>query len=266
VAYSGGSLGAIVTPLIVTPIALYWGWRGGFWFTGFVGFAWILWWVVVSRRPDVREVRKVDDDRPREGMRLADRRLWSFMLAYALGALPIGFIIYGTAIYLSQRWGLSQADIGKVLWIPPLGWEAGYFFWGWLCDREVRSSADPIAAFRRLFTVALLAGLPLAFAPYLPAYGLVMAELFLAMFAASGFLILPIAYATHVYSSAHSGLIAGLGAGAWSAAVAVAMPLFGRLFDLHRLNESFALAAGFPIAGYVIWRWANAAPAAPPGR
>jgi ACS family hexuronate transporter-like MFS transporter len=30
VAYSGGSLGAVVTPLIVTPIFLWWGWRGAF--------------------------------------------------------------------------------------------------------------------------------------------------------------------------------------------------------------------------------------------
>ena len=34
VAYSGGSLGAIVTPLLVTPIALRYGWRGAFIFHG----------------------------------------------------------------------------------------------------------------------------------------------------------------------------------------------------------------------------------------
>ena len=57
VAYSGGSLGAVVTPLIVTPIFLWWGWRGAFWFTGLVGLAWLALWAVVSRRPDIRHVR-----------------------------------------------------------------------------------------------------------------------------------------------------------------------------------------------------------------
>jgi len=33
IAYSGGSLGAIVTPLVVTPLALAWGWRAAFLFT-----------------------------------------------------------------------------------------------------------------------------------------------------------------------------------------------------------------------------------------
>src|SRR4051812_7830798 len=53
VAYSGGSLGAVVTPLIVTPIFLWWGWRAAFWFTGLVGAAWLVMWAFVSRRPDV---------------------------------------------------------------------------------------------------------------------------------------------------------------------------------------------------------------------
>ena len=257
VAYSGGSLGAIITPLIVTPLALWWGWRAGFWFTGLVGCAWLAVWLVVSRRPELRHRAPVVGGASRERPRFSDPRLWSFMLAYAFGALPIGFIIYGSSIYLSQRWGASQADLGKVLWIPPLGWEIGYFFWGWLSDRNLRSARDPIGAFRRMFTVATLLSLPLAFAPRLPSYSLTLAQLFFSMFIASGFLILPVAYATHVYSAAHSGLLAGLGAGAWSAAVAVAMPVFGRLFDLRNAATAFALAAVFPLAGHAFWLWAN---------
>src|SRR5258705_12800064 len=41
VSYSGGSLGAIVTPIIVTPIFHQFGWRGAFWFTGLVGLFWL---------------------------------------------------------------------------------------------------------------------------------------------------------------------------------------------------------------------------------
>jgi predicted MFS family arabinose efflux permease len=121
----------------------------------------------------------------------------------------------------------------------------------------VNRAADPIAAFRKLFGAAMLLSLPLAFTPLLPAYGLVLAQLFFSMFVAAGFLILPVAYATHVFSKSHSGLIAGLGAGSWSAAVAVAMPVFGRLFDQRRTAEAFFLAAVFPILGYGVWLWAN---------
>lgn len=258
VAYSGGSLGAIITPLLLTPIALWWGWRAGFWFTGLVGASWLALWLVVSRRPDVRSHVPASPAtaHPKSAPRFTDPRLWGFMLVYAFGALPIGFVIYGTAIYLSQAWGKSQADIGKVLWVPPVGWELGYFFWGWLSDRMCRSSADPLGALRRLMTTAMLLSLPLALAPRTPVFALVLVELFFAMFVAGGFIILAMAYATQTYSSAHSGLIAGLGAGAWSAAVALVMPVFGRLFDLRRADLAFILAALSPLVGCSVWLWA----------
>lgn len=259
VAYSGGSLGAIVTPLLLTPIALWWGWRAGFWFTGLVGASWLALWLVVSRRPDVRSHVPASPAtaRSKDAPRFTDLRLWGFMLVYAFGALPIGFVIYGTAIYLNQAWGKSQADIGKVLWVPPVGWELGYFFWGWLSDRMCRSSADPLGALRRLMTAAVLLSLPLALAPRTPVFGLVLFELFFAMFVAGGFIILAMAYATQTYSAAHSGLIAGLGAGAWSAAVALVMPVFGRLFDLRRADLAFVLAAVSPLVGYSLWLWGS---------
>src|ERR1044072_1226462 len=54
VAYSGGSLGAVITPLVVTPIFLWWGWRAAFWFTGIIGLAWLALWAMVGRRTCVR--------------------------------------------------------------------------------------------------------------------------------------------------------------------------------------------------------------------
>ncbi len=49
IAYGGGSLGAVLTPIVATPIALRWGWRGTFVCTGFFGMAWLALWALVSR-------------------------------------------------------------------------------------------------------------------------------------------------------------------------------------------------------------------------
>src|SRR6202165_592669 len=57
VAYSGGSLGAIITPFLVMAIFLAWGWRPAFLFTGAIGIAWLALWFFVSRRPDVRDFK-----------------------------------------------------------------------------------------------------------------------------------------------------------------------------------------------------------------
>jgi ACS family hexuronate transporter-like MFS transporter len=256
VAYSGGSLGALVTPLIVTPIFLAWGWRAAFWFTGAIGAAWLAMWSFLSRRKDLRE-RPAPDRRAAAGPRPrpGDREIWAFISVYALGALPLGFVLYGAALYLAGPLGRSQEFIGKVLWLPPLGWEAGYFFWGWLGDRGLRTGAPRLRTFRVLMGWCLAMIVLFAGVPHAPGVGLALAGMVLAMFAAAGFVVLSVAYATDVYAADHAGLIAGIGAGSWSLAVAVAMPVFGRLFDLHQYAAAFRIAAAVPIAGYLGWLW-----------
>ncbi|MBM3773962.1 MAG: MFS transporter [Acidobacteria bacterium] len=252
VAYSGGSLGAVVTPLVITPVFLLWGWRAAFLFTGLIGIAWLVFWFFVAGRPDMQ--RPAHDQRAAaRGPTLRDPRLWAFVSAYALGAWPLGFVLYQSAIFLGQAMGKSQVFIGKVLWIPPLGWEVGYFFWGWLMDRLALAGVPRMAALHRLIPAAALLSLPLALVPSMDSVWLVLAEMFFAMFLAGGFVTLGIAYATHVYSRAHAGLIAGIGAGSWSAAVALAMPIAGRLFDQHRYDIAFLIPAVTPLIGYSGW-------------
>jgi ACS family hexuronate transporter-like MFS transporter len=256
VAYSGGSLGAIITPLIVTPVAHWWGWRAAFLFTGGVGLLWLALWQFVSRRPALRykpEPAKAAAAGAGPGFR--DPRIWSYMCAYAWGALPLALVIYGGAIFLNRSLGVAQLVIGELIWIPPLGWEIGYFFWGWMADRRIAAGRSPHSVFRGLLGAATVLSLPLALVPWVSSLWLVMSLLFLSMFAAAGFIILTVAWTGHVYSVSCSGLISGLGAGAWSLMVAVIMPVFGRLFDLARFDAGFALAAVFPVAAYVTW-WA----------
>jgi len=254
VAYSGGSLGALITPLVVTPIFLLWGWRAAFWFTGFIGAAWLLLWAVVSRRKDIRdphlEPLASAAVRPRAG----DPAIWAFMSAYALGALPLGFVLYGASLYLAGPLARNQEFIGKVLWIPPLGWEVGYFFWGSLADRCLARREERVPVLGRMLATCTL--LSLAFAA-VPAAGLWagLGLMFLAMFVSAGFVVLAVAYAMHVYAADSAGLIAGTGAGSWSLLVALTMPLFGRLFDQHRYAVAFWIAASVPVLGYFGWRW-----------
>ncbi len=244
VAYSGGSLGAIVTPLLIMPVALYWGWRGAFLATGLVGALWLALWTVASRNLPSPPKPSLTVSR----ISYRDRRLWAFMACYAFGALPLAFVIYSASLYLNQVHHLTQSQLGTILWIPPLGWEAGYFFWGWISDRYAAKRGAVLA-------VLALLSIPLAAAPAIHFLPVVMFGLFFAMFIAAGFIILSIAYATAVFTADQSGLIAGLGAGSWSALVAVAMPLFGKLFDAHRYDLAFAVAAAFPVGGYALWQW-----------
>ena len=103
--------------------------------------------------------------------------------------------------------------------------------------------------------------LPFAVIPFVGGVAWVLALLCLASFAASGFIVLPVTYANRVYGGEHAGLIAGAGAGAWSAAVALVMPVFGRLFDQQNYGLAFWIAASFPVLGTAAWVALSAASA-----
>ena len=110
---------------------------------------------------------------------------------------------------------------------------------------------------RRLLIALAVMSVPLAATTLIPSYIGTMLNLFFSMFVAAGYIIAAMAYATGIYSSRYSGLIAGLGAGSWSAVVAVLMPAFGELFDMHRYSAAFALAATFPAIATTVWMTLN---------
>src|ERR1700676_4140127 len=49
---AGTNAGAIITPLVVPWIALHWGWRSAFLLTGALGFVWLVFWLLLYRKPE----------------------------------------------------------------------------------------------------------------------------------------------------------------------------------------------------------------------
>jgi len=241
VAYSGGSLGAMIAPLIVTPIALWFGWHGVFLATGFFGALWLVLWRRVGATVD-RDVALGSERLP-----WRSRALWAYILLYGVGALPLGFILYDSSLYLHAKFGWDQALLGKVLWIPPSAWEAGYFVWGAILDRT-----GP--RYRGLVFAAMLVGLPMFFADSLGSGSLVLLVMWLEMFSCAGLVVLAVSYVSREFPSSQAGLLAGLGAGSWGAVVALMMPLFGRMFDHAQYGLAFRIASVFPVVGYAAWR------------
>jgi len=259
IAYSGGSLGAVLTPIIMKPVFEAYGWRAAFLFTGIIGIAWLVLWWYIGRMRELRVSSHSAHANAAMSARISPRdpRAWSFVVSYAMGGLPLAFVLYHSSVYFSKRLSMSQSEIASVLWIPPLGWEVGYFVWGWATDRSVREGFAPIRVYRVLTAAALLLILPLALTPHLDSFPWIMAMLFLAMFVAGGNVITTVSYATHIYTSANAGLIAGLAAGAWSALVALTMPYFGRLLDRGDYALAFWIATLCPAAGFSFWLLVN---------
>src|SRR5689334_1895629 len=99
-AYSGSSAGSIVAPILLTPVALVYGWRVAFLVTPTLALLWLVLWIGT-----VDPSRFANQTRPAQRFVLPDmreRRFWSLVASYALGALPVGAITYMTPLYLSR--------------------------------------------------------------------------------------------------------------------------------------------------------------------
>jgi MFS transporter, ACS family, aldohexuronate transporter len=246
VAYSGGSLGAILTPLVITPIAITYGWRAAFIVTGIAGLLWVLVWrrsVNFSLLASSRQSRKIvlPD--------LGERRFWSLVSSYALGALPLGLILYLAPLYLARVLGFSQAALGRILWIPPLGWEIGYFFWGWFTDRFAAANSRPAWL---IWMLALLS-LPFLSVTAFRNPAIALGLMFWSTFISSGFVIVALRTSALAYPKEQIALVAGIGAGSWSAFVAIVLPILGRLFDAGHYTSAFVFVGILPVFGALFW-------------
>src|SRR5215470_15390373 len=155
--FSGGTLGGVAAPLIAVPLALAYGWRTAFAVSGAFGIAWLILWVAVARPPFLpkteKKTAKLSWPNPRE------RRLWALVFSYGLPAIAPGPIVTLLSVYLSAGLGVSQKDIGNLLWMPALSWGIGYFFWGWIADRYAQDDRRPAGLFLLLTLCSVILGL-----------------------------------------------------------------------------------------------------------
>ena len=247
-AYSGASLGNIITPFLVTPIAMKFGWRFAFLITGAMGALWLTLWWKVARPPLLLPAP------PRSTLKFAwpyflDRRAWLVMCTFGLGGFGLGVVLYMSPLYLNRALGFTQAELGKILWIPSLGYEAGYFFWGWVADRYVRGDMGRAT---RIFLLLTVLALPPALVPFAGRW-MVLALFFWAMFIADGFIMTAMRMGAHMFPPGQMAMVAGLGSGSWSAVLAALLPLYGYWVDVRQFAPIFATMSLVPALGTVLW-------------
>ncbi len=244
-AFSGGTVGAMLTPIIAIPIALQYGWRTTFILSGVLGGLWLLLWAGIARPPYLPEAegerKKVVLPNPLE------RRVWALVACYALPAMASGPILTIVPLYFSDALGVSQAG----LWITslfPLAWMAGYFFWGWVADRFLGGNPRPVGMFALLTVFALALGATtwtdsVAIAVFLNCWSI---------FIAGGFQMVALKVSLHAFRQ-EPAMMSGIASGSWALANALVTPVLGRLFDAGRYDLAFWLIAIGPVVGILVW-------------
>jgi MFS transporter, ACS family, hexuronate transporter len=259
--FSGGTIGAVMMPLLLGPLAIEYGWKTAFVATGALGLLWLALWAVIARPPLLP--KSAHTTSKMEWPNLRERRVWALMSSYALPAISPGPVLTILAIYLVQRLHLTQADVNSVVWIPPLTWGIGYFFWGWAADRYAANNARPVGMFLLLTVISLTLGLTTMTTSVPIAIGLIS----LSTFIGGGFQMVALKVGSYAFPREQSALMSGIASGSWSLVNFLLLNAIGagvtigsikifpgaNLISGQRWEEIFWIIALMPLAGVAVW-------------
>ena len=96
-------------------------------------------------------------------------------------------------------------------------------------------------------------GLPLIALPQFHSAAVVLGLMFWSMFIAAGFVVVSLRTGALAYPREQTGLVAGIGAGSWSALVGLVLPSLGHMFDMHHYANAFLFAGVVPVVGTLCW-------------
>lgn len=191
---SGTSIGSLLAPVVVATLAIRFGWRSAFVFTGLAGFAWMVIWLVLYQPPhrnrwlradeytrmkpllpSADEAKPATENTPPWWSLVAARGCWVLILTRFFTDPVIYFVIFWLPEYLRKERHFNLADVGNYSWVPFMFGGVGYIFGGWLSGRLMQSGW-PLPRARKFVMALGAAVMPVAIAaPYVPTAALAIA-------------------------------------------------------------------------------------------
>jgi ACS family hexuronate transporter-like MFS transporter len=249
--FSGGTLGGVAAPLIAVPLGVAHGWRTAFLISGAFGVAWLVLWITVSRPPFLPKAEKKATKLSLP--KLGERRLWVLVFSYGLPAIAPGPIFTLLSVYLSAGLGLSQEDVGKLLWMPALSWGIGYFFWGWIADRYAQDNRRPVGLFLLLTGLALVLGTT----SWTSSVAVIIGIMSWATFIGGGFQMVALKAASYSFPREQAAMMTGIASGSFALINFILLQAprvgLGTLFNEHRYAEAWWIVALCPVVGVIGW-------------
>lgn len=251
---SGSSVGGAIAALAVPLIAMRFGWRWAFVFSGMLGLFWLALWVNVYRRSDTPSKAAAQERlAPKHAIPLLRRReTWGIVLGRSLTDPIWWFYVFWLPQYLSDTRGFSLKQIAIFAWIPFVAADLGNFSGGLASGALVKRGVPVLRARKSVCIVScipMLAGIPAALIanPY-TSLGFICLALFgYAAWSTMGLTFPSDLFPAQVVASVTglSGLAAGLAGTAFTL-------LVGVLADHFSYLPAFVLAATAPIAATLV--------------
>ncbi len=173
---AGANVGAIITPLLVPALVLWFDWRVAFYLTGLFGLVWLAaWWTLYrhpSQHPRVTPAElawiRQDPVDPVEtigwGRLIVVRETWAFALGKFLIDPIWWFFLFWLPGYLFDRYHLDLKTFGLPLAAIYLISDLGSIGGGWLSSRLIKAGRTPNFARKLTMLICALCVTPIWFA------------------------------------------------------------------------------------------------------
>jgi MFS transporter, ACS family, hexuronate transporter len=248
---SGGSLGAVIAPILVLALATRYGWRTAFVVLGAMGLLWSAAWIAWFRPShEVLYGSAVEIQEPWRNL-LAKRRFWACFLGAAF-CIPILHIVSSwIPTFLVQRWKIGVGGgLSTYLFLVYLGLDIGFLGGGFWIRRMV--AAGRTSASARRFTMIAAACLMLlaAAVPFAPSVELAILLIALMNVGRAAWGAIFLTYNQEI-SSGRVGMVAGLMGATGSLAGALLVSWIGAISQLHGFAPVFFGIAALVVLGTI---------------
>ncbi len=173
---AGSNVGAIAAPLMVPWLTLTYGWQAAFVVTGIIGFAWLVAWLLLYRRPEEHprlsraELAYIRSD-PAEaltpipwGSLFKHRQVWAFALGKLLTDPVWWFYLYWLGKFLDKNYGIKLSQISLPLIVIYLVADVGSVGGGWLSSALIRRGWSVNAGRKTAMLICALCVVPVGIA------------------------------------------------------------------------------------------------------
>jgi ACS family hexuronate transporter-like MFS transporter len=254
VLFTGGSIGAMLAPLLAAPLEARWGFRAAFLGAAIVGLAWVPVWLALTWTKRARAVLDTGASGPRPPMLgiLTHPAVLRGVLPIVAAAPVIAFVLNWGAKYLDAAHHLNLEQARGYLMLVPLLYDVGAIAFGHVASaRAGKRGGRPD---RAMLVVAALVAMAVATVPLArtPLEAMVIAGI-----GAAGGAGLFVLVTTDMLSRVPPeavGTASSVGACAQSIAYIIASPLLGKLLDVSGdYTLPFVVLGAWIVPGCVGW-------------
>ncbi len=255
---SGSSIGALLTPILVSAIFVAYGWQGAFIITGSLGFIWVIFWLLFYYSPKnhpsltEREFAYIlSDNESEEQDTISWKALFKYRQTYAIALARFftdwvwWFILFWIPDFLNKMHHVNIKELVLPIILIYSFASIGNITGGWLSSRLIKAGRSIDFSRKFVFLLCSLIVMPVILVSQVHLIWISILLISCAVFAHCAWSANIFTIVSDIYPKSAVGSMTGIAGFAASAGGVLSAPLIGYLLDVTRSYVIVFLIAGF---------------------